>query len=184
MNKKDEEIQRKLAELETTILKETPTTRPNMPAVPEKSTSATTGTHALSTVSETPSVKNDLCYFSGIGLIFLGLFMMFQHIRVGSGFMSMLGMGNGGFGLLLVPLMLGLGWLFYDSKNRIAWALTAGSCGLIILAVLSSLIMVFPMLTMMQMIMMLLPFAIGGALLLKGIGGPQALEDKFKKTKS
>jgi hypothetical protein len=30
--------------------------------------------------------------------------------------------------------------------------------------------------------MMLLPFAAGGALLLKGMGGPKAIEDKLKNS--
>jgi hypothetical protein len=184
MNKKDEEIQKKLEELETTILRETPTTKPNMPAIPDRTTGLSTGSHAVSTKEEATTVKSDLCYFGGIGLIMLGLFMMFQHIRVGTGFFNMLGMGGGGFGLLLIPLMIGLGWLFYDSKNKIAWLLTAGSCALIVLSVIASLVMVFPMLSLTQMIIMLLPFAIGGGLLLKGIGGPKAIEDKLKKSKS
>ncbi len=57
--------------------------------------------------------------------------MMFQHVTVGTGVMGLLGFGSGGFGLLLVPLMFGIGWMFYDSKARAGWAITAGSVAMI-----------------------------------------------------
>jgi hypothetical protein len=178
-SKKDDEIQRKLAELESVVLKETPM----HPSVIETRTDLThsgaqhPGTHP----SPQTSVGNDLCYFSGIALILTGLFMFFNSVRVGTGFLNMLGMGGGGFGLLLIPLMIGIGWLIYNPKSKIPWILTSAACAVICFSVLSSLIMSFPQTTLLGLIMMLLPSAAGGALLLKGIGGPKAIEDKFKK---
>ncbi|MBX9949020.1 MAG: hypothetical protein K2Y39_07650 [Candidatus Obscuribacterales bacterium] len=173
MNRKEEEIKKKLLELETSVLKESP----GQLASDSKSTTLTTGG------SQTPatSVKSDLCYFTGLGLIGVGILMMFQHVTIGSGFLGMLGFGGGGFGLLLIPLMLGIGWMFYDSKSRAGWMITAGSCALIFFAILSSLRMNFANIPLLTLIMMLLPFAIGGALLLKGMGGPKGVEDALKK---
>jgi len=79
-------------------------------------TSQTTGGNLT---TQTTSVTNDLCYFGGIGLILTGLFMFFNHLKVGTGFLNMLGMAGGGFGLLLIPLMIGIGWLIYDPKSKI-----------------------------------------------------------------
>ncbi|HIA50834.1 MAG TPA: hypothetical protein EYN91_01925 [Candidatus Melainabacteria bacterium] len=173
MNRKEEEIKKKLLELETSVLKEAPSPL----ASDSKSTTLTTGG------SQTPAttVKSDLCYFGGLGLIGVGILMMFQHVTIGSGFLGMLGFGGGGFGLLLVPLMFGIGWMFYDSKSRAGWMITAGSCALIFFAILSSLRMNFASIPLLSMIMMLLPFAVGGALLLKGMGGPKGVEDALKK---
>jgi hypothetical protein len=178
MNKKDEEIQKKLAELESVVLKETPM----HPSVLETRTDLThSGSqHPGRHPAQQSSVGNDLCYFSGIGLIITGLFMFFNHIRVGTGFLNMQGMGGGGIGLLLIPLMIGIGWLLYNPKSKIPWILTAASCAVVCFSVLSSLIMSFPQMTFLGMILMLLPFAAGGALLLKGMGGPKAIEDKLK----
>ncbi|MBA3994083.1 MAG: hypothetical protein C0469_11200 [Cyanobacteria bacterium DS2.3.42] len=173
MNRKEEEIKKKLLELETSVLKESP----SQLAAEHKSTTLKTSD------PQTPAttVKSDLCYFGGLGLIGVGILMLFQHVTVGSGFMfGMLGMGSGGFGLLLIPLMVGIGWMFYDSKSRAGWMITAGSCALIFFAILSSLRMNFPNLTLLNMVMMLLPFAIGGALLLKGMGGPKGVEETLK----
>jgi hypothetical protein len=98
--------------------------------------------------------------------------------------MNLLGMGGGGFGLFMIPLLVGFGWMVYDPKNKIAWVLSGGICLLMVLAVLASLVMSFPQMPLMQLIMMLAPFAIGGALLLKGVGGHKAIESKLKKLKS
>ncbi len=184
MNKKDEEIQRKLLELEAAVLKEAPP-QPSLPASHQHSTAMTSlGASAASgstsrVPATTTNVQQDLCYFLGIGLIFTGLLMFFNQVHVGSGVLAMLGMGGSGFALILVPLMFGLGWLMYDSKNKWAWLLTASVCGFIVFAVLSSLVMTFPTMTLLGTIMLLLPFAAGGALLLKGLGGPKAMQDKL-----
>ncbi|HEY9786242.1 MAG TPA: hypothetical protein V6D17_12615 [Candidatus Obscuribacterales bacterium] len=171
MSKKDEEIKRKLDELEMSVLKEAPQPL----SVQEKSTQL----RADSTSST--SIKSDLCYFAGLGLIVTGFLMLFQHIRVGTGFFAALGIGSQGFGLILIPLLIGIGWMVYDSKNKLAWLLTAMSCALIFFSVMTSLVMSFPSMTLLSMIMMLLPFAFGGALLLKGLGGPKGVEESLKK---
>lgn len=174
MNKKDQEIEAKLQELESAVLKES--LQP--PSTIHKSTEIVAPKKELP--AET-SVQSDLCYFGGIGLILTGLFMLFNHVRVGTGMLAALGMGSTGFGFVLLPLMIGIGWLIYDAKNKLAWMLTAGSCALIFFSILNSMIMSFPTMTLLGTIMMLAPLAVGGALLLKGIGGPKALEDKLKK---
>jgi hypothetical protein len=181
MNKKDEEIQKKLEELELSIEREQ-TAKRNVPAPTDKSSSP-----QLITTSTTGSVRevapggSDLHYFGGIALVLLSLVQMFQHAKVGTGILNMFGMGGGGFGLLLIPLMIGIGWLMYDPKSKIPWLLTVGVCALIILSILGSLILSFPTLSVMDLIIMLLPMAIGAALLLRGAGGPKAIEDKIKR---
>lgn len=173
MNRKEEEIKKKLLELETSVLKESP----GPLASDNKSTTLTTG----GSQAPATTVKSDLCYFGGLGLIGIGILMMFQHVTVGSGVMGMLGFGSGGFGLLLVPLMFGIGWMFYDSKARAGWAITAGSVALIFFSILSSLRMNFANIPLLSMIMILLPFAVGGALLLKGMGGPKGVQEVLRK---
>lgn len=174
MNKKDEEIQRKLLELEATVLKES--SQASLPTT-HGTSSELTGT--ANNGQPTTTVQQDLCYFLGLGLIFTGILMFFNHVHVGTGMLQILGMGGGGFGLLLIPLMVGIGWLMYDSKSKAAWLVTAATCGTIVFSVLSSLVMSLPQISLLGMIMLLLPFAAGGALLLKGIGGPKAIQSKL-----
>ncbi len=181
MSKKDDEIQRKLQELESAVLKESTTQSQQHLTTPNQTTSSDLVSLNKKKDLPQPSVQNDLQYFGGIALILTGLFMFFNHVRVGTGMMGMFGLTGGGFGLLFIPLMVGIGWLIYDSKNKFAWLITAASCAVVIFSVLSSISMQFPTLTFLGLMLMLLPFAAGGALLLKGMGGPKAIEQKLKK---
>jgi hypothetical protein len=176
MNKKDDEIQKKLDELESTILKEQ--TKVHVPSAPDSPKLLLTGsTH------EQVAKKDDLYYFGGLGLIFLGLVLLFQHVKVGSSMMNLLGMGATPVGIIILSIIIGVGWLIYDSHNKWAWIMTIASCAMMVFAILSSLVMFFPQMTVAETIMMLLPFAIGGAFFLKGIGGPKGVEEHIKKLK-
>ena len=87
----------------------------------------------------------------GIGHFFIGLVMMcggfyllFDSITVRSSF----GMGyrlysfGGNFnlttGMVMIPFIFGIGFLFYNSKNFIGWLLTIGSATALIFGVISS----------------------------------------------
>jgi hypothetical protein len=171
VDKKDKEIEQKLVELESAIENEEKSSVVNLQ-----------GSTSLSTPEPT-SMKSDTYYFLGIALVIAGILMLFQHIRVGSSFFAALGLGSGGFGLLLIPLMVGIGWIMYAPKSKVGWIILAASCGIIFFAALSSLIMTFPGMSLLGLIIMLLPFAAGGALILKGVGGPKGLEDKMRSEK-
>jgi hypothetical protein len=103
-------------------------------------------------------------------LVVLGVLLFLNHVQVGSSFMgSMFGMGRSGTALILVPLMVGLGMLFFDYKNRAAWIITAGCCALLIFSVLASLVITFAHISMLGLVIMLVPFSLGGAFIMKGL---------------
>jgi hypothetical protein len=182
MNKKDNDIERKLQELESAVLKEEVDEKAKHPAKVDAGTGLkTSGTNSDKAELSKASLQNDLYYFGGVGLIMTGLFMLFNHVKVGTSMLTAFGFGGAGSGLVLIPLLIGIGWLIYDSKNRYAWLLTAATCALIFFSILSSMLMTFPTMTLLGTIMMLAPLAIGTALLLKGMGGAKGIEDKMKK---
>jgi len=156
MSKQDEEIKKKLMELEASLPEETiqpPAVRP-----------------ANTEVSKpTDSVESDLYLVIGFGLLLTGIFLFMHHAQLVAPVSSWLGFGSPGFGLILLPLLLGLGFVFYDYQNRVGWVLTAASCALIFFAVLSQLVMYFPSMTLLGVMIMLLPLAAGGALIAKGL---------------
>jgi hypothetical protein len=171
MNKKDEQIERKLIELETSVASESQrsVTDPHQP-----------GHELLETPQPASEIKSDLYYFAGIGLVLTGILMLFNHIRLSTGFFAALGLSGQGFGLLLIPLLVGLGWIFYDTKSKLGYAILAITVGVIFFGCLSSLVMSFPSMTLLGTIMMLLPLAVGGALLVKSAGGPQGIKQKMR----
>jgi hypothetical protein len=169
MDMKKEQIEQKLIELQAKVESD-----------PARSVSVNKPSADL-TADPSVDVKSDLCYFGGLVSIALGLLMLFQHVRVGTGFFSMLGIGGQGFGLLMIPLLVGVGWILYDVRSRVGWAITSITCLVICFSVLSGLIMSFPSTSLLGLILMLLPFAVGGMLLFKGLGGPQGVKEKLKK---
>jgi hypothetical protein len=187
MNKKEEEIQRKLLELESTVLKEqtdiiTGGGRSNMTAKGGKAGGKlNSGGYGTSSSGDTaPLNKSDGFYFGGMALILLGLFMVFTHVRVGNGFLQMLMGGGGGLVFFLLPLLAGIGMMVYDSNNKWGRIITGLSCVMLLLAILFTLNFTFPSLTLMQTLLMFLPFAIGGAFVVKGMGGPAGIKDAVK----
>ena len=171
MDKKDKEIEQRLAELESTVVNEEKSVVANVP----QSTSLAATEH--------PTLRSDTYFFLGIALIIAGILMFFQHVRVGSSFFAALGFGSQGFGLLLLPLIVAIGWVIYNPKSRAGWILLAACCGILFFAALSSLIMTFPAVSLLGLVIMLIPLAAGGALVLKGAGGPKGLEEKLKLEK-
>lgn len=159
MSKQDDELREKLAELEASIEE-----APQSVAVSPAGSDLAVGGKK----SGEEQIESDLFLTIGFGLLLLGVFLVMNHIQVGTGLLSFFGIQQHGFGLTIIPLLIGLGLVFFDYKNRIGWMLTAASCALIFFAALSQLVMFFPNISLLGLIIMFLPFAAGGALVAKG----------------
>jgi hypothetical protein len=66
--------------------------------------------------------------------------MFFDRISVVSNFNSLFG---GHIGLLLAPLGLGIGLLFFSARSVAGWALAAGSLAIMLVSVLANLTFYF-----------------------------------------
>ncbi|HEY3220683.1 MAG TPA: hypothetical protein VGJ80_08125 [Gemmatimonadales bacterium] len=70
-------------------------------------------------------------FLVGLGMIVVGAYLLLTRVTVGSGAWML--WGYNAFGLSLLPLLIGIGWLFFNSQSIGGWLLTG--CGaLIILA--------------------------------------------------
>ncbi|MEM9300769.1 MAG: hypothetical protein AAGE01_01580 [Pseudomonadota bacterium] len=86
----------------------------------------------------------------GVGRFFVGLVMMaaggyllLKNIHVHSGFGFGVGLFSfGGFGvtggMLLVPFIFGIGFVFYNSRNPIGWLLVGASLVALVFGVITS----------------------------------------------
>lgn len=127
------------------------------------------------------STKSDLHYFGGIFLLLIGILLLFQHVQVTTGMMTYWGMTPGNsIGGLIVLLLVGVGWIVYNSRSIWGWLISALSVSTIIFSIVSGLRIYFVPISMLNLIFMLLPIAVGSAFLLKGIGGPKGVEDIIK----
>jgi hypothetical protein len=70
-------------------------------------------------------------FLLGLAMLVVGGYLLLARVTVGSG--AWLLWGYNAFGLSLLPLMAGIGWLFYDGRTVGGWVL-AGAGALIILA--------------------------------------------------
>ena len=82
-------------------------------------------------------------FFIGFIMLCGGLYLLLNSISVSSHFglgMRMFGIGQVGIssGMILIPFMFGVGFIFYDAKNLLGWLLSIGSLVALIFGVISS----------------------------------------------
>ncbi|QYF92718.1 hypothetical protein KY495_18570 [Massilia sp. PAMC28688] len=110
----------------------------------------------------------------GSGQFFLGLIMMcggFYMLLNGIVVSSNFGMGTrlfgigAGFGItggmILIPLMIGVGMVFYNSKNYLGWFLAIASFAALVMGVISSVNMSLRTMSAFELLAILV-LAIGG----------------------
>ncbi len=90
-------------------------------------------------------------FFVGLGMMGIGFYLLLSKIILTSNFgmgyrlyhhANMLGSGmNFGIttGMILVPLIIAIGWIFYNAKSVWAWSLATISLGAMIFGVITSL---------------------------------------------
>lgn len=96
----------------------------------------------------------------GLALAVAGSYMLTQRVTITSGFWSFF--GEHGFGLTLLPMVAGVGVLFFDGESRLGWALTLGGALIIFLGVIMNLRMYFAPTSLFNTMLML--FLLGAGL--------------------
>lgn len=82
-------------------------------------------------------------FLIGLAMFIGGAYLLLNAIYVGSGFglgavLYQFGWGHVTGGMILIPFLFGVGFLFYDAKSWIGWVLTAGSLVALVFGVLAS----------------------------------------------
>jgi hypothetical protein len=110
----------------------------------------------------------------GIGTFFLGLFMavgggylLTQQVTVASGFWSSFGPHT--FGLSLLPLIVGVGLLFFDGNSWFGWILTSAGAVMIFLGILMNLHVYFQPTSLFDTLVMLVLLAGGLGLVARSL---------------
>lgn len=81
-------------------------------------------------------------FFLGLALTVVGGYLILNQVQVTSSFsfFGLWGMNRqAGFGLTMLPLLIGIGVLFFDGKSKLGWILGIGGLLTILAAVLMSL---------------------------------------------
>jgi len=110
----------------------------------------------------------------GVGQFFVGLLMavggaylLTSQVSVSSGFWSWFGPHT--FGLTLLPLVVGIGLLFFDGRSRLGWLLTAAGAVIIFLGILMNLRIYFEPTSLYNTLLMLVLLAGGLGLVARSL---------------
>ena len=110
----------------------------------------------------------------GIGTFFLGVamavgggYLITNQVQVTSGFWSYFGPNT--FGLALLPLVIGVGLLFFDGSSSIGWILAVGGGSIIFLGILMNLQIYYRQTSLYNTLVMLVLLAGGLGLIARSL---------------
>jgi hypothetical protein len=79
----------------------------------------------------------------GLVMMAVGVYVVFDHVTVTTSFWRFAGSPAQSFGVTLLPLLFGIGMLFFDGGSKLGWVLFVGGILLIVVGVLMNLDMYF-----------------------------------------
>jgi uncharacterized protein len=92
-------------------------------------------------------------FFIGLTMVVVGGYLLLNQVQVTTSFWNF---GRyGGFGLTLLPLLVGIGMLFYDGKSIVGWALTGLGAAIIFAGILMNMDIYFRQTSLFNTIVML-----------------------------
>jgi hypothetical protein len=106
-------------------------------------------------------------FFLGLAMAIGGAYLLTSQVTVSSGFWAYFGPHT--FGLTLLPLMFGVGILFFDGKSVLGWILTGASAVIILLGILVNLQIYFQPTSLYNTIIMLVLLAGGLGLVARSL---------------
>jgi hypothetical protein len=89
----------------------------------------------------------------GTAMAIAGAYLLTTHVVVSSGFWSF--WGDNTFGLTLVPLLFGIGILFFNGRSVLGWLLLAGGAVIILFGIVANLRVYFQPTSLFNTLMML-----------------------------
>jgi len=103
----------------------------------------------------------------GLGLVIAGGYLFLNRVTVTSGLWTL--WGYNAFGLSLIPLLLGIGLLFFDGRSVIGWILTFGGVIVIITGIIANLHVYFSPTSLTNTMIMLGMLAAGIGLVARSL---------------
>jgi hypothetical protein len=103
----------------------------------------------------------------GLALAAAGLYLVFQQTMVASGYWSWWGTNT--FGLTLIPLIFGLGLIFFDGKNVLGWLLSLVGLVVIVTGVVANLHVYFQTTSLYNLLIVLVLITAGLGLMARSL---------------
>jgi hypothetical protein len=106
-------------------------------------------------------------FIVGLALAIAGAYLLTQQVTVTSGFWNTF--GEHSFGLSLLPMVAGVGVLFFDGSSRLGWVLTLGGALIILVGVIMNLRIYFAPTSLFNTVLMLVMLAGGLGLIARSL---------------
>ncbi len=106
-------------------------------------------------------------FFLGLLLAVVGLYLLFQQVQVVSGFWYF--DGRSAFGLTLIPLLLGIGILFFQGRSLVGWILLILGLAIIVAGILMNMEIYFRPTSLYNTLIMLGLLAAGFGLMFRSL---------------
>jgi hypothetical protein len=106
-------------------------------------------------------------FLAGLAMVVVGGYLLLNQVTVHSGFWSWFG-GNT-FGLTLLPLLVGIGFLFFDGSSVAGWVLTALGALIIVAGIIANLQIYFQPTSLYNTLIMLALVAGGLGLIVRSL---------------
>lgn len=106
-------------------------------------------------------------FLFGLGMTIAGAWLLTNQVTVTSGFWQL--WGYNAFGLSLLPLMVGIGLLFFNGKSVIGWLLTFAGAVIIGIGIIANLEIYFRPTSLFNTIVMLVLLAGGIGLVARSL---------------
>jgi len=110
----------------------------------------------------------------GIGMFLFGLvltiaggYLIMNQVQVTSGYWQWFGTNT--FGLTLIPLVIGIGLLFFNGRSPAGWLLAGGGAVVIFVGILANLTIYFRTTSLFNTILMLILFVAGLGLMARSL---------------
>jgi hypothetical protein len=115
-------------------------------------------------------------FFVGLAMVVAGGYLFTSKVMVTTGFWSWFGPQS--FGVSLLPMLVGIGALFFDGRSVLGWLLTLGGALVIFLGVLMNLRVYFEPTSLFETVAMLGLLAGGLGLIARSLK-PTRVSDPF-----
>jgi hypothetical protein len=106
-------------------------------------------------------------FLAGLAMVVVGGYLLLNQVTVHSGFWSWFG-GNT-FGLTLLPMLVGVGFLFFDGGSVVGWVLTALGALIIVAGIITNLQIYFQPTSLYNTLIMLALVAGGLGLIVRSL---------------
>lgn len=92
-------------------------------------------------------------FFAGLAMVLVGGYLLMTRVTVTTGYWTL--WGQDAFGLSLLPLLAGIGTLFFNGRSAVGWLLTLGGALIILAGIVANLRVYFQPTSLFATLMML-----------------------------